>query len=311
MTAKDEHLNPTRMCEILDISRTEYYRHVNGMKDYDPRPARASTGTSGLVRERVRALAEQYPLYGHKKIQALLRREGNAATRYAVLKIMREEGLLRPSTWRAELRDRAKALKEYLVKPSRPMELLQADITYVPIDDYGMHYVIDVMDYYSRYNLVTLFSDTQNAAALMRAVTLALEEAARLGLRIPTTAEIELGAARIKLLTDNGPAMISTAFKKFAEKTNLQHLRTKNHRPETNGCIERFHGTLKYEEILGAMYHDPITAAERINAFRRHYNEERIHQALGYKTPLEVIDEWLRNQPETPLGESVTQINAA
>ena len=204
-----------------------------------------------------------------------------------------------------------RALKEYLVMPTRPLELLQADITYVPIDGYGMHYVVDVIDYYSRYSLATMFSDTQNAAALMRAVELALEEAARLGLRIKTTAEIVLGAARIKLLTDNGPSMISIAFATFAKDTQLQHLRTKNHRLETNGCIECFHGTLKYEEILGAMYPDPITAAERINRFRLYYNDERIHQSLDYKTPMEVSNEWLRNQPETPARDSVTHIHAA
>lgn len=96
----------------------------------------------------------------------------------------------------------------------------------------------------------------------------------------------------MKLLTDNGPAMISKRFHKYIATGSFRHLRTKNHHPETNGCIERYHQTLKYEEVWGAMYSNPLEAKERIEKFRQFYNIERIHQSLGYLTPSEMILKW-------------------
>jgi len=63
--------------------------------------------------------------------------------------------------------------------------------------------------------------------------------------------------------------------------------------PPDQGCVvERFHQTLKYEEVWGAMYENPFVVKERIEDFRRYYDTERIHQTLDYRTPLEVIEEY-------------------
>ncbi len=39
-----------------------------------------------------------------------------------------------------------------------------------------------------------------------------------------------------------------------------------------------------------------------IEAWRRHYNQERPHSSLGYLTPLEYRDQWEREQSEKPVG---------
>lgn len=290
MMQQEEHGSIRRVCKVLEISRSEYYRKVKQMRDYHPlkREVSESPAPSGLV-ERTEALAKNYPLYGHRKIHALLRREGMNVSRYQVYMLLKRKNLLLPSTWRKDLRERSRALKEYLVKPTRPLELLQADITHIPVEGYGTYYVIDIIDYYSKYVLVTLWSATHDSAALIRACERALDEARQMGIPFPE---------KIKLLTDNGPAMISKKFSAYVTLSVFQHLRTGNHHPQTNGCIERFHQTLKYEEVWGAMYENPIVAKERIERFRIFYNTERIHQALGYKTPLEVIEEWKRQQNE-------------
>ncbi len=93
--------------------------------------------------------------------------------------------------------------------------------------------------------------------------------------------------------------MTSKRFRTYIAGSCFVHLRTRNHHPETIGCIERFHQTLKYEEVWGAMYENPLVAKERTEAFRLFYNTERIHQTLGYRTPLEVIEEWKQKQQST------------
>lgn len=277
----DDHLPIARLCTLLEVSRSQFYRNVKSMRDY--RVCGQARQTLRPFAERAEALARQYVAYGHRKIHALLRREGFTASRYQVYTFLKDKQLCLPSTWRKDLRERSRALKEYLIRPDKPLELLQADFTHIHIDGYGTYYVCDLIDYFSKYTLVTLFSDRHDAQTLINACTDALAEAKRLGLNIPE---------KIKLLTDNGPAMISKRFARYIKSSPYVHLRTGNHHPQTNGCIERFHQTLKYEEVWGAMYENPLVAKERIETFRTFYNTERIHQSLNYKTPLEVIEEY-------------------
>lgn len=289
VTRQEEQVAIRRVCQVLEISRSQYYRKVNGMQDYQKRE-RPRVKQPPMLAERVQELALKYRCYGHRKIHALLRREGFTVSLYQVYNLLKRKNLCLPSTWRKDLRERSKALKQYLRRPDKPLELLQADITDVPVENFGTYYVIDLIDYYSKYTLVTLWSDTKNTAALVRACDLALEETRRLELPMPE---------KIKLLTDNGPAMISKRFRDYIAGSCFVHLRTKSHHPETIGCIERFHQTLKYEEVWGAMYENPLVAKERIELFRVFYNTERIHQTLGYRTPLEVITAWKQQQQST------------
>jgi enolase len=62
MIQSEEHIPITRVCDVLQISRSEYYRKVKQMCDYTTRKtARQSPQTFA---ERALALAEKYPLYG-------------------------------------------------------------------------------------------------------------------------------------------------------------------------------------------------------------------------------------------------------
>lgn len=289
MTQQEEQVPISRVCQVLEISRSQYYRKVNGMRDYRKRE-RTRTPQPPRLAERAEELALKYRVYGIRKIHALLRREGFRVSLYQVYTLLKRKNLCLSSTWRKDLRERSQALKQYLRRPGKPLELVQADITDVPVENFGTYYVIDLIDYYSKYSLVTLWSRTKDTTALIRACDLALEEARRLELPLPE---------KIKLLTDNGPAMTSKRFRNYIAASCFVHLRTKSHHPETIGCIERFHQTLKYEEVWGAMYENPLVANERIEAFRVFYNTERIHQTLGYRTPLEVIEEWKRQQQST------------
>ena len=47
------------------------------------------------------------------------------------------------------------------------------------------------------------------------------------------------------LVSDNGLHFVSRAFSSFCEKNGVHHIRTVVYSPESNGIIERFHGSLK------------------------------------------------------------------
>jgi putative transposase len=55
--------------------------------------------------------------------------------------------------------------------------------------------------------------------------------------------------------------------------------------------VERLWRSVKYEEVYLKAYQDVPEARTGIGAYMRFYNEERPHQALGYRTPREVFEE--------------------
>ena len=65
----------------------------------------------------------------------------------------------------------------------------------------------------------------------------------------------------------------------------LRHVRTRIRSPQTNGVVERFFGTLKYEHLYRAKIGDGNALAVELGLFRRTYNTLRPHQALDDRTP--------------------------
>src|SRR5258708_11880326 len=91
--------------------------------------------------------------------------------------------------------------------------------------------------------------------------------------------------ARPRIISDNGPQFIAKDFKEFIRIAGMTHVRTSPYYPQSNGKIERWHKTLKGE---GIRVKTPLSLedARRIVAdFVEHYNEVRLHGAIGYVTP--------------------------
>jgi putative transposase len=65
----------------------------------------------------------------------------------------------------------------------------------------------------------------------------------------------------------------------------FRHVRTRVRSPQTNGVVERFFGTLKYEHLYRATIGDGNTLAAEVNLFRHTYNTLRPHQTLDERTP--------------------------
>jgi len=92
---------------------------------------------------------------------------------------------------------------------------------------------------------------------------------------------------RITLVSDNGPQFVSRRFRQWlsAEGNPFVHVRGRSHHPQTTGMVERYHQSLKYEEIWLNEYSDPLEARRRIGLYRLHYAYRRPHQALDYDVP--------------------------
>ncbi len=88
-----------------------------------------------------------------------------------------------------------------------------------------------------------------------------------------------------RIISDNGPQFVAKEFKQYVRLCGMTHVRTSPYYPQSNGKIERFHRTIKGECIRPGT---PLTledARRIVDKYVVHYNQVRLHGALGYITP--------------------------
>lgn len=223
-------------CRELGINRRICYRRVSGS------PSRKDKESPhGEVNPALRQTAEIYPALGYRRVRARARVAGyNKSVSTAYRELNRGNLLLEHPSY-AEQKEAFLARKEYLVKPTGPNRLFQADFTSVDIPGYPLQPLLLVMDYYSRYLLVLKLYRDMTAQSFIDGLEDALEEAIRL-----TTLRTD---QIITLVTGNGPAMTAGLTAKYLEMSPYFHVRGRSHHPQTTGMVERLNRTIKEEEI--------------------------------------------------------------
>lgn len=97
-------MSRTRFCQIIDMPERTWRRWQaktragGNAKGPWPRPARAAAGG------RVRKHALAHPAWGHRKIGAMVRRDGHVVSQATVLRLLRDEGLILPAAYQRERR---------------------------------------------------------------------------------------------------------------------------------------------------------------------------------------------------------------
>jgi len=93
-----------------------------------------------------------------------------------------------------------------------------------------------------------------------------------------------------RYITDNGKQFTGGEFKKFIALHGLTHVRTSPYYPQSNGKIERFHGTIKSECIRRSTLVDQDHAKKVILPYVDYYNKQRLHSSIGYVTPFDKLE---------------------
>ncbi len=94
---------------------------------------------------------------------------------------------------------------------------------------------------------------------------------------------------RPRIISDNGPQFIAKDFKEFIRICEMTHVRTSPYYPQSNGKIERWHKTLKGECIRVKTPLSLEDARRLVTEFVVHYNEVRLHSAIGYIAPADKL----------------------
>jgi transposase InsO family protein len=93
------------------------------------------------------------------------------------------------------------------------------------------------------------------------------------------------GGVPERIITDNGGQFASAAFQKLMTTCGINHVRTSVGHPQTNGKIERFFQSLKYEFVSLFFLRSKGHLDGLLSEYLRYYNEFRLHEALDGQTP--------------------------
>jgi putative transposase len=228
----------------------------------------------------------QLQLRSHRRAQALGQAAGG-------------RGLLLPTGFRADRRSWARLRKRVFRDPPRQRNRVwQMDFSEFETARGGIWRICAVIDYPTKYCLAaTPTSRGQDALGCLRRAVVEAERVLDLddlradrGVMDVVDADdyvIGEAPAPIAVVTDNGPCFRGVTFADaFAGDDPLfRHVRTRVRGPQTNGVVERFFGTLKYEHLDRATIGDGNALAVDVNLFRHTYNTLRPHQALDERTP--------------------------
>jgi putative transposase len=257
----DPELSLERQCELLDISRSGYY--------YEP--VAASAENLALMR-RLDELHLARPVYGSRRLTALLQREGQGVNRKRVVRLLRLMGVEAVYPKRSlSTPAPGHRIYPYLLNGleiSGPDQVWCSDITYVPMA-YGFMYLVAVMDWWSRYVVGWELSNSLDSEFCIRAWTAAV------------------GRGRPPLIanTDQGSQFTSEAYLEAVEAVGVDVSMDGRGRWIDNRFIERLWRSVKQEDIYPQDYADGLTAHRGLARWFEDYNTQRPHQALDYATP--------------------------
>ena len=225
----------------------------------------------------MRLLDEQYlqtPFYGVDKMTAWLRQEGHAVNPKRVRRLLRQMGLEaiyprpRPGLSQPGPGHRIYPYLLGALTVTRPNQVWAADITYVRMYR-GWVYLVAIMDWFSRYVVAWEVSITLAADFCVTALQRALATGRR--------PEI--------FNTDQGSQFTSEAFVRPLAEAGVRISRDGKGRAFDNIFVERLWRTVKVEEVYLRDYQTVAEACCHLGRYFDFYNQERLHQALGYRTP--------------------------
>jgi putative transposase len=260
-------LSQRRVCHILTLDRNTLRYRSRRQED-------------AALRARIREIAEQKRRYGAPRIYVRLRREGWRVNHKKVERIYyRDEGL---SLRRRQRRKKAAAVPRVaLPKPTQPGRCYAMDFVHDRLVRGRQFKCLTMTDLYSKEVPVIEVDVSIGGARVCRILD-------RLFLTRPLPDT---------LILDNGPEFAGTALDAWAVQHGVHLHFIQPGKPVQNAFIESFNGKFR-DECLNEHWFLTLQEAQLvIEAWRREYNEERPHSAIGNLTPMEFINHH-HNRPQ-------------
>jgi putative transposase len=260
-----------RMCQAAFVSRAGYYRNLaEQAPDEEQMAVRAAIQDIALSHRR---------RYGYRRVSAELRRRGMCVNHKRVARLMREDNLLALGRRKfIATTSSAHELEVYLnlaarMKPDGIDQLWVADLTYIRLAAEFVYLAV-VIDRFSRRVIGWSLERTLASRLAVAALELALQR------RHPRPGLVHH--------SDRGTQYASQDYIALLKAHHIVPSMSRPANPYDNAACESFMKTLKQEEIYCGIYRDLADLSDHIEEFiDRYYNRQRLHSALGYRTPEE------------------------
>lgn len=250
-----------RQCEVAQVPRSTVYYQGQG----------ESLENLELMRQ-LDKLYTKRPFYGARKLAVSLSTPDMPVGRKRVGRLMKLMGI------------EAIYRKPRLSKPSpehekypyllggmvidRPNQVWSTDITYIPLLN-GFAYLVAIMDWFSRRVLSWRLSNTLDSSFCVEALLEAMERFGRPDI----------------FNSDQGSQFTSKDFLSHLKAAEVKISMDGRGRCYDNIFIERLWRSVKYEDVYLRDYQVMPEATHGLGCYFDFYNHERIHAALGYRTP--------------------------
>jgi transposase InsO family protein len=243
------------VCEALNISRGTFYNHI---KRNQRDNAWYCLRREELKKEILKLFDDSHQIYGAGKMTAALRQKKISVSERLVRELMSEMGLISIRVYSKYLYN--KEFGKY------------KDVPY---------YICVILDLYSR-KVIACKVSRSNSTQLVKTTFM---EAYNYRQPVPG----------LTFHSDRGSNYNAQAFRRLLASLKVTQSFSRAHNPYDNAVMESFFGAFKKEELYRSRYRSERQMKECIESYIRFYNEERLHEKLQYKTPVQVEAEFYQS----------------
>ena len=269
-----KHYGLSRLCQVLKVSRSGYHKWIKS------KPSRREKSNLYLSIRIKEIFIENRKVYGYRRIEQSLEKEGIKCNHKRVRRLMKIQGL-KPNQRKKRRVSTTDSKGNKLIFPNllqnrvaeAPGEILVSDITYISTTE-GWLYLAAVLDLYTREILGYAVDDNMSAELVREALRIALNKIDRKKVKIFHSDRGKQFSA--KIVTDLMAA--NKIMQSMSRKGNCYD----------NATMESFFHTLKSEWLY--LMNTTTKKKTKIRIFdyiETFYNRKRLHSSLNYLSPVE------------------------
>jgi putative transposase len=277
-------MKPARRRQLVDHARSSWkvsIRRACSTLVTEPSTYHYKTRRTGQASlcNRMKEIAATRVRYGYRRIHVLLRREGWPVNAKRVYRLYREMGLqLRNKTPRRRVKAK---LRDDRKPATRSNEIWAMDFVHDQLATGRKLRVLTIVDTFSRFSPATEVRFNFRGADVVEVLE-------RVGRQVGFPKAIRV---------DQGSEFVSRDLDLWAYQRDVTLDFSRPGKPTDNAFIESFNGKFRAECLNTHWFMSLDDAQRKCEAWRRDYNEERPHSAIGNKTPVDVMNRSAANGP--------------